>query len=87
MGADRGKHSKSPAGEVPIGLQKEFNITTEQLHKTWTHYTLLRNDDFEISRAVALTKELDREAGTKVCDYLIALGLELITAEVIKGLA
>lgn len=82
MGNDRIKYSKQQASKVSVNIRNEFNIDIKDIYAVWADYNYMRKQGITIHTAITFIKKNHSEA---VFNYFIAMSLELINTEIIKG--
>jgi len=86
MGTDRSKHTDKSSTEVSIKLKEQFHITNDDAYYVWTSYQARKMSNLSPSQAIdSLLKNLDHNED-HIIHYFAALGLELVNAEILKGL-
>jgi len=82
MGDDRKKYSKQQATKISVSIRNEFNIDLKDIYNVWCDYNFMKKENMSMISCIQIIKKNYSDA---IFNYFIAMSLELINTEIIKG--
>jgi hypothetical protein len=82
MGNNRKLDQNKSEAKVPVNMREEFQVKMEDIYHIWQAYNHLRIRGISPAATVDFIKA---SCATNISNYFLAMGMELINTEIIKG--